>query len=62
MEKESAGLKSRSLSIMNPSPEGSHTIVFTTETRDELEDWLDALYQHLYDQSECIFYIKTMDR
>ncbi|KAM8739324.1 rhotekin-2 [Acanthopagrus schlegelii] len=54
MEKESAGLKSRSLSIMNPSPEGSHTIVFTTETRDELEDWLDALYQHLYDQSQWL--------
>uniref|UniRef100_A0A671YER3 Rhotekin 2 n=1 Tax=Sparus aurata TaxID=8175 RepID=A0A671YER3_SPAAU len=54
MEKESAGLKSRSLSIINPSPDGSHTIVFTTETRDELEDWLDALYQHLYDQSQWL--------
>ncbi|XP_073338221.1 rhotekin-2 [Pagrus major] len=54
MEKESAGLKSRSLSIINPSPEGSETVVFTTETRDELEDWLDALYQHLYDQSQWL--------
>ncbi|XP_061601905.1 rhotekin-2 [Cololabis saira] len=52
MEKDSAGYKSRSLSIVNPSPEGSETIVFTTEIRDELEDWLDALHQHLYDQSQ----------
>jgi len=55
MEKESAGQKSRSLSISNPSPDGSQTVVFTADTRDELEDWLDALYQHLYDQSECGF-------
>lgn len=54
MEKESAVHKSRSLSIINPSPEGSETIVFTTETSEELEDWLDALHQHLYDQSECV--------
>ena len=54
MEKESAGQKSRSLSIINPSPEGSETIVFTTETSEELEDWLDALHQHLYDQSEFV--------
>ncbi|XP_022619267.1 rhotekin-2-like [Seriola dumerili] len=54
MEKESAGHKSRSLSIINPSPEGSHTVVFTTDTREELEDWLDALHQHLYDQSQWL--------
>ncbi|XP_041867043.1 rhotekin-2 isoform X2 [Melanotaenia boesemani] len=54
MEKDSAGKKSRSLSISNPSPEGSQTIVFITDTRDELEDWLDALYQHLYDQSQWL--------
>ena len=55
MEKESAGQKSRNLSIISPSPEGSQTVVFTTDTREELEDWLDALHQHLYDQSECVF-------
>uniref|UniRef100_A0A8C9Z2E1 Rhotekin 2 n=1 Tax=Sander lucioperca TaxID=283035 RepID=A0A8C9Z2E1_SANLU len=54
MEKESAVHKSRSLSIINPSPEGSETIVFTTETSEELEDWLDALHQHLYDQSQWL--------
>nr|XP_033468555.1 rhotekin-2 isoform X2 [Epinephelus lanceolatus] len=54
MEKDSAGQKSRSLSISNPSPDGSETIVFTTETREELEDWLDALHQHLYDQSQWL--------
>lgn len=51
--KESAGHKSRSLSIINPSPEGSQTTVFLTDTEEELEDWLDALHQHIYDQSEC---------
>ncbi|KAM6997564.1 rhotekin-2 isoform 2-T2 [Tautogolabrus adspersus] len=54
MEKESAGQKSRSLCIINPSPEGSHTIIFSTETREELEDWQDALNQHLYDQSQWL--------
>lgn len=54
MEKESAGQKSRSLAIINPSPEGSETTVFTTESSEELEDWLEALHQHLYDQSECV--------
>lgn len=54
MEKESARQKSRSLSIINPSPQGSETIVFTTETSQELEEWMDALHQHLYDQSECV--------
>ncbi|XP_040904989.1 rhotekin-2 [Toxotes jaculatrix] len=54
MEKESAGQKSRSLCIINPSPEGSQTVVFTTDTREELEDWLDALHQHLYDQSQWL--------
>lgn len=53
LEKESAGHKSRSLSIINPSPEGSQSIVFTTDTREALEDWVEALHQHHYDQSEC---------
>uniref|UniRef100_A0A665WUG0 Rhotekin 2a n=1 Tax=Echeneis naucrates TaxID=173247 RepID=A0A665WUG0_ECHNA len=54
IEKDSAGHKSRSMSIINPSPEGSQTVVFTTDSRDELEDWLDALHQHLYDQSQWL--------
>ncbi|XP_056291545.1 rhotekin-2 isoform X2 [Pseudoliparis swirei] len=54
MEKESARQKSRSLSIINPSPQGSETIVFTTETSQELEEWMDALHQHLYDQSQWL--------
>ncbi|GAA6231598.1 rhotekin-2-like [Lates japonicus] len=54
MEKGSVGQKSRSLSIINPSPEGSETVVFTTDTREELEDWVDALHQHLYDQSQWL--------
>ncbi|XP_071336284.1 rhotekin-2 [Trachinotus anak] len=54
IEKEAVGQTSRSLSIINPSPEGSQTVVFTTDTREELEDWLDALHQHLYDQSQWL--------
>ncbi|XP_037322167.2 rhotekin-2 [Pungitius pungitius] len=54
MEKESAGRRSRSLSVVNPSPEGSQTVVFTAESGQELEDWLDALHQHLYDQSQWL--------
>ncbi|XP_024153575.1 rhotekin-2 [Oryzias melastigma] len=52
--KESAGHKSRSLSIINPSPEGSQTTVFLTDTEEELEDWLDALHQHIYDQIQWL--------
>ncbi|AWP13728.1 putative rhotekin-2-like [Scophthalmus maximus] len=54
IEKESAGQKSRSLSVINPSPEGYETVVFTTDTREELEDWFDALHQHVYDQSQWL--------
>lgn len=54
MEKESAGQKFRDLSIINSSLEESQTITFTTDTEEELEDWLEALYQHLYDQGEVL--------
>uniref|UniRef100_A0A3Q3IEE4 PH domain-containing protein n=1 Tax=Monopterus albus TaxID=43700 RepID=A0A3Q3IEE4_MONAL len=54
MEKDSAGQKSKKLLIINPSPEGSQTVVFTTDTMEELEHWLDALHQHLYDQSQWL--------
>lgn len=61
-EKESAGQKSRILSIINPSPEGSQTITFTTDTIEELEGWVDALHQHLYDQSELFFFLYEAQR
>ncbi|KAG7512371.1 hypothetical protein JOB18_027380 [Solea senegalensis] len=54
MEKERTGQKSRSMSIINPSREGYETVVFATDTREELEDWLDTLHQHLYDQSQWL--------
>lgn len=54
IEKESSGGKSRRLSIVNPSPEGSETLTFSTDTSEELDDWLDALHQHLFDQSERV--------
>ncbi|KAM9364636.1 rhotekin-2 [Pholidichthys leucotaenia] len=54
VEKESAGHRSRRLSIINPSPEGSRTVVFTADSREELDEWLDALHQHLYDKSRWL--------
>lgn len=54
IEKGWSGQKSRRLSVINPSPEGSQSLVFSAETSEELEDWLDALHQHLFDQSECV--------
>ncbi|XP_028983259.1 rhotekin-2 [Betta splendens] len=54
MEKESAGQRSRDLYMNNPSLEGSQTIIFTTDTEEELEEWLEALYQHLYDQGQWL--------
>lgn len=55
LDKQSGDRKSKSLSIINPSPEGSHSVVFTADTREELEEWIDCLHQHLYDQSECAY-------
>nr|XP_057914348.1 rhotekin-2 [Doryrhamphus excisus] len=52
MEKESAGRRTSSLSISNPSSEGTHTVVFTADTKEELDEWKEALQQHLYDQSQ----------
>ncbi|XP_075906999.1 rhotekin-2 isoform X2 [Nelusetta ayraudi] len=54
IEKQTAGQKSCRLSITNPSPEGSESIEFSADTRDEVEDWLDALHQHLYDQGQWL--------
>ncbi|XP_056903090.1 rhotekin-2 isoform X1 [Takifugu flavidus] len=54
IEKESSGQKSRRLSIINPSPEGSQNLTFSTESSEELDDWLDALHQHLFDQSQWL--------
>uniref|UniRef100_A0A3B3V6Z1 Rhotekin 2 n=1 Tax=Poecilia latipinna TaxID=48699 RepID=A0A3B3V6Z1_9TELE len=54
LDKQSGGRKSKSLSIINPSPEGSQSVVFTADTREELEEWIDCLHQHLYDQSQWL--------
>ncbi|KAM4730463.1 LOW QUALITY PROTEIN: rhotekin-2 [Anableps anableps] len=54
LDKQSGGRKSKSLSIINPSPEGSQSVVFTADTREELEEWIDSLHQHLYDQSQWL--------
>ncbi|XP_034041288.1 rhotekin-2 [Thalassophryne amazonica] len=54
LEKEAAGQKSRSLSIIYPSSDGSRTIVFSTDAGDEMDEWADAFHQHLYDQSQWL--------
>lgn len=51
-EKDSSGRRSNSLTVINPVPGGSQSALFTTESREELEDWVDAFHQHFYDQSE----------
>ncbi|XP_077439094.1 rhotekin-2 isoform X2 [Vanacampus margaritifer] len=52
--KESGGKKFRSLSIINPSPEGTQTQIFTADTGEELDQWQESLHQHLYDQSQWL--------
>ncbi|XP_019715565.1 LOW QUALITY PROTEIN: rhotekin-2 [Hippocampus comes] len=54
MEKQSGGEKFRSLSIINPSPEGTRSQVFTADTPEQLDRWQEALHQHLYDQSRWL--------
>lgn len=40
------------LTLINPGNGDSAGHVFITETPDVLKEWLDALWQHNYDQSE----------
>uniref|UniRef100_A0A3P9NQZ9 Rhotekin 2 n=1 Tax=Poecilia reticulata TaxID=8081 RepID=A0A3P9NQZ9_POERE len=54
LDKQSGDRKSKSLSIINPSPEGCQSVVFTADTREELEEWINCLHQHLYDQSQWL--------
>uniref|UniRef100_A0A3P8UZG1 Rhotekin 2 n=1 Tax=Cynoglossus semilaevis TaxID=244447 RepID=A0A3P8UZG1_CYNSE len=51
--KEWAGQRSRSLSITSPSAGGSESHVFSTGSGEELDDWLEAFHQHLFDQGLC---------
>lgn len=53
LEKEWAGQRSRSLSITSPSAGGSESHVFSTGSGEELDDWLEAFHQHLFDQGLC---------
>lgn len=46
--------RSNSLTITNPVVGGALTNIFTTDSREELEDWMEAFWQHFYDQSECL--------
>ncbi|XP_046885225.1 rhotekin-2 isoform X2 [Hypomesus transpacificus] len=49
-----SGRRSNSLTIINPVPGGSQAHVFSADTRQELEDWLEAFWQHFYDQSKWL--------
>ncbi|XP_072545654.1 rhotekin-2 isoform X2 [Salminus brasiliensis] len=40
------------LSLINPGTGDPASHVFTAETHEQLQDWLNALWQHLYDQSK----------
>ncbi|XP_043118161.1 rhotekin-2 isoform X1 [Puntigrus tetrazona] len=40
------------LNLINPGSGDSASHVFITETPDVLQEWLDALWQHIYDQSQ----------
>ncbi|XP_059375342.1 rhotekin-2-like isoform X1 [Carassius carassius] len=40
------------LNLINPGNRDSTSHVFITETPDILQEWLDALWQHIYDQSQ----------
>uniref|UniRef100_A0A8C7KTC4 Rhotekin 2 n=1 Tax=Oncorhynchus kisutch TaxID=8019 RepID=A0A8C7KTC4_ONCKI len=44
--------RSNSLTITNPVVGGALTNIFTTDSREELEDWMEAFWQHFYDQSQ----------
>uniref|UniRef100_A0A3B4AHH3 PH domain-containing protein n=1 Tax=Periophthalmus magnuspinnatus TaxID=409849 RepID=A0A3B4AHH3_9GOBI len=51
LETGSMGQRHRTLSIHSPTAEASDPVTFSTESREELDEWVDALHQHLYDQS-----------
>lgn len=40
------------LTLINPGNGDSASHVFIGETPEVLQEWLDALWQHIYDQSE----------
>ncbi|TRY57893.1 hypothetical protein DNTS_014410 [Danionella cerebrum] len=40
------------LTLTNPGSRDSSSYVFMAETPDVLDEWLDALWQHIYDQSQ----------
>ncbi|XP_055018413.1 rhotekin-2 [Boleophthalmus pectinirostris] len=54
METGSVGQRLRTLSIHSTTANSSDTVNFSTESREELEEWADALHQHLYDQSQWL--------
>ncbi|KAK7902068.1 hypothetical protein WMY93_018837 [Mugilogobius chulae] len=54
METGSAGQRLRTLSIINSSADSSDTVSFTSDSREELQEWTDALHQHLFDQSQWV--------
>ncbi|XP_072293506.1 rhotekin-2 isoform X2 [Eucyclogobius newberryi] len=53
-ETGSAGQRLRTLSINNPTADARDIVSFSTESRAELDEWSDALHQHLFDQSQWL--------
>ncbi|KAL0964511.1 hypothetical protein UPYG_G00324860 [Umbra pygmaea] len=44
--------RSNNLNIINPARRDAVTNVFTTDSREELDEWIEAFWQHFYDQSQ----------
>lgn len=55
--KESTGTR---LNLINPGNGDSASHVFITETPDVLQEWLDALWQHIYDQSKFTWHLSEI--
>ncbi len=48
------------LNLINPGNRDSASHVFITETPDVLQEWLDALWQHMYDQSKFAWHLSEI--
>lgn len=48
------------LNLINPGNGDSVSHVFITETPEILQEWLDALWQHIYDQSEFNWHLSEI--
>lgn len=54
VEKGSGGQRFRTLSIHSPSADGGQTLSFCADGPEQLDDWTNALHQHLHDQGQWL--------